>query len=93
MFNYEDDEIFYKRKRKKKKKSNKKSNHKHDYIKTFAHCKEMGIIEIEYCKICGKLYNIYFFNVEPTENDKIIDMPKEWNIWKDKYLPLGVIDD
>lgn len=52
----------------------KKSNHKHIYNECLLETKE-HIFRAEYCKICGKIKQIYFFEIIPSENGM-------YSIWK-----------
>ena len=76
MINDYDEEIKYKRRKESNvSKSNKKSNHKHVYEDCLLlDEKYKSVHKAQYCKICGKINHIKFFDFSPLENEKFLQL-------------------
>lgn len=75
---------------KKKKESNvskakRKSKHKHEYIDCLLIDKDDKPHKAKYCKICGKIDDIKFFEAKKLENNKYLVLEDEeiFNKYKD----------
>lgn len=74
-------------------KSKKKSKHKHEYVNCLLVKDNDRPYKATYCKICGKIGNINFFETERTENGyfRILDTDEVFEKYKD--LEKIYIDD
>lgn len=63
-----EDEIgkYKKRKQSSTSKSKRKSKHKHEYVDCLLIDKDGKLHKGKYCKLCGKIYDVRFFEVERT---------------------------
>ena len=75
-------------------KSNKKAKHKHEYIECLVIDKKYNHPHrASYCKICGKIYNISFFESEKNESGYYRVLKKEEILEKYKHLEVFYIND
>lgn len=86
----------------KKKKQHKKSDHKHEYVPVIIYDTQNKFAAVDYgfiCKHCGRIDDLHFGwgqyldkikQFEAEHPDFIeIELPHNWNWFKDKYLPIG----
>lgn len=94
--------------RKKKVKKNKKANHKHEYVpgiyySSYINFQGKVVPTINYgfhCKHCGRIDNLYYLwgstRLDEFKNkypDYVeVQMPQNWDYWKNKNVPLTEID-
>lgn len=106
MHNIENEIPQHKKKKKSSvSKSREKSTHKHEYIECLLVCKGHPH-HATYCKICGKVGNVAFFESEKTERgfyrtldcDEVFEKYKDLekiavtDIWQ-KYVPIDMKDE
>ena len=97
----DDNNVSYKKKKQSSiSKSKKKSKHKHEYVDCLLIDRNNRPHRSEYCKICGKIRDIYFFETEKIEDryhilskeqvfEKYRDLEKKYiNSFWDKYVSL-----
>lgn len=84
-------------------KSKSKSKHKHEYVECLLVTgSDKRPHRATYCKICGKIGNVAFFETEPTEYGtyRVLDADEVFNMYKDlekiyvdgiwqKYVPIS----
>lgn len=75
-------------------KAKEKAKHKHEYEDCLFITRGWDIpLKAEYCKICGKIGDIHFFNTVPCGNHCCRMMTAEEMYEKYKDLPIVHIDD
>lgn len=67
-------------------KSKRKSKHKHEYKDCLLIEKENKPHKSKYCSICGKIYDVKFFETKRLENGKYLVLTNEEVFEKYKYL-------
>ena len=101
MSNFDNDIPKYiKKKQSSVSKSKEKSKHKHQYVDCLLIDRNNRPHRSEYCKICGKIRDVYFFETEKIEDryhilskeqvfEKYRDLEKKYiNSFWDKYVSL-----
>ena len=90
----DDNNVSYKKKKQSSIfKSKEKSKHKHEYVDCLLIDRNNCPHRSEYCKICGKIRNINFFEVEITEDGyyRVLDTDEIFDKYKD--LEKFYVDD
>lgn len=67
-------------------KSKRKSKHKHEYTDCLLIDKDGKPHKAKYCKICGKINDVKFFETKRLDNNRYLMLEDEENFEKYKYL-------
>lgn len=87
MFNYDSDIPKHQKKKKSNSsKSKSKSKHKHEYIDCLLIDEYGKPMKSEYCKLCGKIGNVWFFETVELGNGRRRQMEASEVFEKYKYL-------
>lgn len=74
-------------------KSKRKSKHKHEYKDCLLIDKDKNPHKAKYCKICGKIYDVSFFETEKLENGRYLVLSNKKIFEKYKNLEQFYVDN
>lgn len=83
----------YRKKKSSSSKSKRKSDHKHEYLDCLLIDNENHPHKAQYCKICGKINNVKFFESKKTEDGYYTMLSYEEVRQRYKGLPEFLVND